>query len=87
MEYYTDRKENAYVNNGTLKIKVIKEEYNGRSYTSARLKSQGKFQFTYGRVEVRTKLPAEVGTWPAAWMLGADFGMPAAGALANTTPK
>ena len=74
LEYYTDRKENAYIDNGTLKIKAIKEEYNGRSYTSARLLTKGKFQFKYGRVEVRAKLPAEVGTWPAAWMLGAEFG-------------
>ncbi len=74
LEYYTDRNENSYVDNGILKIKVIKEEYNGRSYTSARLKTQGKFKFTYGRVEVRAKMPAEVGTWPAAWMLAEQFG-------------
>ena len=74
LEYYTDRKENAYIDNGTLKIKAIKEEYNERSFTSARLFTKGKFQFKYGRVEIRAKLPAEVGTWPAAWMLGAEFG-------------
>lgn len=74
LEYYTNKEENAFVSNGTLKIKAIKENYNGQMYTSARLKTQGKFQFTYGRVEIRAKLPDAKGTWPAAWMLGADFG-------------
>ena len=45
----------------------------GAAYTSARLKTQGLYEFTYGRVEVRAKLPASQGTWPAIWMLGANF--------------
>src|SRR5690606_31568613 len=65
---------NSYVSDGTLKIKAIKEQYSygnsTKSYTSARLNS--KFAFTYGRVEVRAKLPAEAGTWPATWALGAN---------------
>jgi beta-glucanase (GH16 family) len=60
------------VENGVLKIKAIKENYNGAAYTSARLLSKGKFAFTYGKVEVSAKLPAGVGTWPAIWMLGAN---------------
>lgn len=74
MQHYTARTENSYVSNGTLKIKAIKEQYsyNGstKSYTSARLNS--KFAFTFGRVEVRAKLPAAAGTWPAIWTLGAN---------------
>ena len=74
LQHYTARPENSYVSDGTLKIKAIKEQYsyNGstKSYTSARLNS--KFAFTFGRVEVRAKLPAAAGTWPAIWTLGAN---------------
>jgi beta-glucanase (GH16 family) len=70
LEYYTNRPENVIVENGVLKIKAIKENYNGSAYTSARLLSKGKFAFKYGKVEVSAKLPAGVGTWPAIWMLG-----------------
>jgi beta-glucanase (GH16 family) len=72
LQYYTNRPENVIVENGVLKIKAIKENYNGAAYTSARLLSKGKFAFTYGKVEVSAKLPAGVGTWPAIWMLGAN---------------
>ncbi|WP_229418426.1 glycoside hydrolase family 16 protein [Flagellimonas chongwuensis] len=74
LQHYTDREENSYVNDGTLKIKGIKEQYsyNGstKEYTSARLNA--KFAFTYGRIEVRAKLPKTAGTWPAIWTLGAN---------------
>ncbi len=75
VQHYTARIENSYVSSGTLKIKAIKENYTynnvTKSYTSARLNS--KFAFKYGRVEVRAKLPAEAGTWPAIWTLGANI--------------
>lgn len=74
LQHYTSRSENSYVNEGTLKIKAIKEQYtygaSTKSYTSARLNS--KFAFTFGKVEVRAKLPAAAGTWPAIWTLGAN---------------
>ena len=69
-EYYTSRPENAVVLNGVLKITAKKESYNGSNYTSARLLSKDKFSFKYGKIEVRAKLPAGGGTWPAIWMLG-----------------
>ncbi|EOR95444.1 Beta-glucanase precursor [Arcticibacter svalbardensis MN12-7] len=69
-EYYTNRSDNVTVSDGTLKIKAQKESYNGSGYTSARLLSKGKFSFKYGKIEVRAKLPAGGGTWPAIWMLG-----------------
>ena len=50
-----------------------KENYSGSAYTSARLLTKDKFSFKYGKVEVRAKLPVGVGTWPAAWMLGANI--------------
>lgn len=74
LQHYTARVENSYVSDGTLKIKAIKEQYSygasTKSYTSARLNS--KFAFTFGRVEVRAKLPSPAGTWPAIWTLGAN---------------
>jgi hypothetical protein len=69
-QYYTSRPQNAVVLNGVLKITLTKEAYNGSAYTSARLLSKDKFSFKYGRMEVRAKLPAGGGTWPAIWMLG-----------------
>ncbi len=72
LEYYTNRTDNAVVSNGTLKINAKKETYNGFGYTSARLLTKGKFNFKYGRLEVKAKLPATAGTWPAIWALGSD---------------
>tara|TARA_R110002074_G_scaffold122612_9_gene257389 strand:- start:7459 stop:9576 length:2118 start_codon:yes stop_codon:yes gene_type:complete len=54
------------------------------AYTSARIKSENLFEFTYGRVEIRAKLPSAGGTWPALWALGANFdevGWPASGEI------
>jgi YD repeat-containing protein len=73
LQYYTNRADNSYVSNGTLKIIAKKEAYQGSQYTSARLSSKDKYSFKYGKVEVRAKLPAGVGTWPAIWMLGDNF--------------
>ena len=73
-QYYTDRLDNSKVENGVLKITAKKENFAGSAYTSARLLTSGKFEFTYGRVDVRAKLPAGGGVWPAIWMLGANFG-------------
>lgn len=76
-QHYTDLTTNSYVSNGTLKIKAIKENYNSsengttKNYTSARLNS--KYAFTYGKVEVRAKLPSAQGTWPAIWTLGQNI--------------
>lgn len=64
---YTDTRTNSLVSNGTLKIKAVKS---GTEWTSARLKSQGKYSFQYGYIEARIKLPAGKGMWPAFWMLG-----------------
>jgi len=75
VQHYTDRTDNSYVSNGTLKIVAKKESFTDqgytKQYTSVRLNS--KFAFTYGRVEVRAKLPTGVGTWPAIWMLGKNI--------------
>ena len=69
-QYYTNRADNVKVQDGKLIITPIKESYQGSNYTSARIKTQGKFSFKYGKVEIKAKLPLGGGTWPALWMLG-----------------
>ena len=75
-QHYTDRIDNSFVDNlGYLNIVAKKESYTSqgltKEYTSARLNS--KFAFTYGRVDVRAKIPIESGTWPAIWTLGKNI--------------
>jgi beta-glucanase (GH16 family) len=78
LEYYTTRPENAFQQGGNLVIKVLQEKHTGadgvtRDYTSARLKTLGKFSQKYGRFEARIKIPQGQGIWPAFWMLGSDI--------------
>jgi beta-glucanase (GH16 family) len=72
VQHYTNRIENSYVDNGSLKIVAKKESYTNQSvtkqYTSARLNS--KFAYLYGRVDIKAKIPKDAGTWPALWLLG-----------------
>ena len=72
-QYYTDRPENARVENGLLVIEARQEKFEEKYYTSARLITQGLQEFQYGRIEARIKVPPGVGLWPAFWMLGSDF--------------
>ena len=72
-QYYTARPENLRVENGALVIEARKEPYQGFAYTSASLTTIDHEHFLYGRVELRAKIPAGKGTWPAAWLLGADI--------------
>jgi beta-glucanase (GH16 family) len=79
LEYYTNRPENARIEDGKLVITARQETYTDSEgakfdYTSARLKTQGLFSQAYGRFEARIKLPAGQGMWPAFWMLGENFG-------------
>lgn len=72
-QYYTNSTNNAVVQGGNLKITAKAENINGSNYSSARLKTENKFEFTYGKIEVRAKLPSGGGTWPAIWMLGENY--------------
>ena len=72
LQYYTDRSENAIVENGVLKITARKESFQGSGYTSARIQTKGKFQQKHGRFEARIQLPWGQGLWPAFWLLGDD---------------
>ncbi len=78
IQHYTNREENSFVSDGTLKIVAKKGFFTDqgviKEYTSARLNS--KFAFTYGKVEVRAKLPFGIGTWPAIWTLGQNITEP-----------
>lgn len=84
LQYYTNSLNNVKVENGHLLITARYENYSGSNYTSGRIKTQGKFFFQYGRVDIRTKLPGGAGIWPANWMLGESFstiGWPACGEI------
>ncbi|GAA0134014.1 hypothetical protein YSY43_08540 [Paenibacillus sp. YSY-4.3] len=73
LQYYTNRPQNLQVTGGNLVITAQKESYGGMNYTSARIKTQGLKNFTYGKVEARIKLPSGQGLWPAFWMLGSNI--------------
>ena len=84
--YSAARKENIYVQGGFLEIKAAKEEYPNAlfkkgseewrtsdslaHYTSASINTLGKESWTYGRIEIRAKIPKGLGVWPAIWMMG-----------------
>ncbi|WP_438962261.1 glycoside hydrolase family 16 protein [Nonlabens sp.] len=72
LQYYTDRPENVTVENGYLLITAQEESFEGSSYTSARIKTEGLFEQAYGRFEARIKVPYGQGYWPAFWLLGND---------------
>jgi beta-glucanase (GH16 family) len=74
LEFYTSRPANVALDGaGHLSITTAAEAYMGRSYTSARIKTQGTFTQSYGRFEARIEIPRGQGIWPAFWMLGADI--------------
>jgi beta-glucanase (GH16 family) len=73
LQYYTDGPANARVADGKLVITARREKKHNRDYTSARLVTKNKGDWTYGRFEVKAKLPAGLGTWPAIWMLPTDW--------------
>lgn len=77
LQYYTARPENAKIEDGKLVITALRENYigSGNSFSSARLKTQGRFAFKYGTIEARIKVPDLAnGLWPAFWLLGNNIG-------------
>jgi len=89
LETYTNRTDNASIQDGNLVITAKKEPFTGtdgiaREYTSARMKTQGKVSWKYGKMEARIKIPYGQGIWPAFWMLGDDItsvGWPGSGEI------
>ncbi|MEO9474759.1 MAG: glycoside hydrolase family 16 protein [Cyclobacteriaceae bacterium] len=80
LQYY--KKENTSVSDGFLVIEAKSESFSGALYTSSRLTTQDKYDFTYGRVDIRAQMPEGQGLWPALWMLGSNIstvGWPACG--------
>jgi beta-glucanase (GH16 family) len=86
-QYYTDRPENARIQDGVLVIEAHFERFEGAYYTSARLKSEGLQEFQYGYIEARAKVPAGAGLWPAFWMLGTTFERDESNPLDSTWPQ
>jgi len=70
LQTYTNSSNNSSVSDGKLKI-VAQSNYG--NYTSARLVTKGKKEFTYGRIDIRAKMPYGQGIWPALWMLGGNI--------------
>ncbi len=88
LQYYTARPENSFVENGELHIVARQEEYTAeegtRYYTSARMRTINKGDWTYCRIDVRAKIPFGQGMWPAIWMLPSDWvygGWPSSGEI------
>lgn len=89
LQYYPDRADdttgaNVWLEDGILIIEARREDFEHRHYTSARINTKGKREFLYGRFEARMRLPAEIGMWPAFWMLGGsidEVGWPACGEI------
>ncbi len=71
-ELQSYRAENATVSDGTLEITARREQADGRQYTSARMRTINRGDWTFGRFEARIKLPSAQGAWPAFWMLSTD---------------
>jgi beta-glucanase (GH16 family) len=81
-QYY--RKENTTIYEGNLVIEARNEVFAGSPYTSSRIITQDKFDFQYGRVDIRAALPYGQGIWPALWMLGSNIstvGWPSCGEI------
>ena len=84
LEYYTNSTKNTFVSNGNLIIEARKEPISGFDYSSGRMTTQDKKTFTFGRIDIRAKLPVGKGIWPALWMLGSNIstaGWPACGEI------
>ncbi len=73
LQYYTARPQNAYIDSGMLVIQALEENYLGKAYTSARMNTDSKGDWKYGRFEARMLLPYGKGLWPAFWLLPTDW--------------
>jgi beta-glucanase (GH16 family) len=72
-QYYTNNQANLRVDNGALRLIATHEtQPEGYKYGSARIETQGKQSFLYGRIDITAKLPSGAGTWPAVWLLPAN---------------
>ena len=73
LQFYTNNSANINVDSGYLHIIAKSQQFAGANYTSARIKTKDLYEFTYGKVEARIKIPYGQGFWPAFWMLGSNI--------------
>lgn len=74
LQYYTEADtSNVFVRDGKLFITARKVDVGGKRFSSARLVTKGKAEWTYGKIEINAKLPPGRGLWPASWMLGSNI--------------
>lgn len=73
LQYYTSEMLNVRVENGKMIIEAKRHEGSQPEYSSARVVSRGKGDWTYGRFEIRADIPSGRGTWPAIWMLPTEW--------------
>ena len=73
LQFYTNNSANINVDTGYLHIIAKSQQFAGANYTSARIKTKDLYEFTYGKVEARMKIPYGQGFWPAFWMLGSNI--------------
>jgi len=81
---YSSRPQNLFVANGCLALQAQKENYNGQPYSSSQVSTRNKASWCYGRIDVRAKLPAGKGMWPAIWLMpvsSAYGGWPSSGEI------
>lgn len=84
LQYYTSQPTNSWTEQGWLVIQALKEAYLGKQYTSARMNTNLKGDWLYGRIDVRARLPKGQGLWPAIWLLPTEWsygGWPASGEI------
>ncbi|CAL6039897.1 glycoside_hydrolase [Hexamita inflata] len=72
LQYYTDSNANAFIQDGVLHVKAIKENIGTKAYSSAKLTTENTKLFRYGKFEMEAKLPVGLGTWPAFWLFSPD---------------
>lgn len=73
LQYYTKSPNNTYMKDGKFVIKAMRQDYKGKPYTSGRVNTKNKAGWTYGRFDIRARLPIQQGAWPAIWMLPTDY--------------
>jgi beta-glucanase (GH16 family) len=72
LEFYTDRRNNTFIEDGRLVIQALKESYQKHNYTSGRIDTQGKVHILYGLIAARARITMYDGYWPAFWLIGSQ---------------
>ncbi|MEM7105784.1 MAG: glycoside hydrolase family 16 protein [Bacteroidota bacterium] len=73
LQYFTDQPENIFLTDGYLVIRALRENINGYNYSSSRINTKDKFEFQYGRIDIRATMPSAVGSWIAMFMLNKNY--------------